>query len=159
VNGGNAGTAFVPGQGTTSQTDAITILVTPLKLSVLATASSQNTQQIVLTSGSTFNIQSTGTYILEAIGGGAGGSNGGAGSGGGGGAYAKKTVTLSAGKVLNFAIGAGGAGGPESSAGANGSAGTATWAGLGTSQATALIVAAGGSAGTGATGGAGGSGS
>lgn len=75
----------------------------------------------------------TGDVDIELNGGGAGGGAGGSGSGsnggsgGGGGGYCKKTISVTAGQLIPYSVGSGGAGGLDSGTGLGG-AGTASTA-------------------------------
>lgn len=79
-------------------------------------------QRSFITSG-TFTAPVTGKYLLTAIGGGAAGTS--EGRGGGAGGFAQKPVTLAAGDVITFSVGAGGA-----SSGATGGTTTLTAPGV-----------------------------
>jgi hypothetical protein len=75
-----------------------------------------------LTGTRDWTVPTTGSYVLECAGpggGGGGGATAGAGRGGGHGAYAKKTVTLTAGSVLTLAVAPGGTAGPANTAGSS----------------------------------------
>jgi len=94
-------------------------------------------------------------------GGGGGGSNGGlyntrGGGGGGGGAYSTRTISVTAGQVFTYSIGAGGCGGSnggDASSGGNGTAGGNTsFTGTDANSVAVNLIANGGARGTGGSG-------